>query len=292
MPGTELATRIKTATLLALPLAVLLIASNVSVNARMLLVGIGYVLLGIAAFEFARVCNHKDRDLLRTGIYFIIALITPTIALFLGFYSGNSSHNLLLFCMAPGLLYGVFLSFLIFAVYMFVIGRDAAIAPRLLAQDVFIGMILIGLCGACLISLATITTGIPVITWLLAVVIANDVGAYFIGKAIGGIKLAPYLSPKKTVSGSIGGLVAGVLVAVILSALLPGEIYWIKSVSLAVQVGIAAQCGDLVKSYVKRLHDVKDMGTILPGHGGVLDRIDGLLCAAPVMFFMLTLSSV
>lgn len=292
MPGTELTTRIKTALLLAFPLAVVLVASNASVHARMLLFGIGYVLLGTAAFEFARVCNTKERDLLRTAIYFIIALTTPTIALFLGFYTANYQNDLLLFCITPGLLYGVFLSFLIFAVYMFVIGRDAAIAPRLLAQDVFIGMILIGLCGACLISLATLSSGIPVIAWLLAVVIANDVGAYFIGKAIGGIKLAPYLSPKKTVSGSVGGLVAGVIVAVALSALLPGESYWLKSVSLAVQVGIAAQCGDLVKSYVKRLHDVKDMGTILPGHGGVLDRIDGLLCAAPIVFFMLTLSSV
>src|SRR5690606_31890534 len=103
---------------------------------------------------------------------------------------------------------------------------------------------------------------------------------------------ASYLSPKKTVSGSLGGWCLGILSGALLAVLLPDATTWYQAACLALLVGIAAQAGDLCKSYVKRLHGVKDMGAILPGHGGVLDRVDGLLCAAPAVYFHWVLSSI
>jgi phosphatidate cytidylyltransferase len=124
----------------------------------------------------------------------------------------------------------------------------------------------------------------------------GDVAALYIGKAWGRHKLAPRISPNKTWEGAVGSLAGSVLMAASLwglaelleqwdSAVLsyPGEIwYW---VSLAVVVNIAAQVGDLAESALKRSAGVKDSGSLLPGHGGVLDRIDALLLAAPVLWY-------
>ena len=103
--------------------------------------------------------------------------------------------------------------------------------------------------------------------------------------------MAPVISPKKTISGSIGGFLAGALIGFLASPLLPDsisfslEVIWMSLVIVAV-----SQLGDLSKSYVKRLHDVKDSGKILPGHGGILDRIDAILMSAPVLCLWLFLS--
>lgn len=127
---------------------------------------------------------------------------------------------------------------------------------------------------------------------------ASDSGAYFAGKAIGGPKLAPSISPKKTWAGLVGGLISSTL-ALVVYALYFGP--WISQwgydltipdganvTQLAVLgafLTISGQAGDLLESYYKRKANVKDSGTLIPGHGGLLDRIDSLLLAAP--FFLL-----
>lgn len=113
--------------------------------------------------------------------------------------------------------------------------------------------------------------------WVFLVVWATDIGAYFAGRAIGGPKLAPSISPNKTIAGLIGGVASAAVLAGAWVSLvgLPPLLIW-----LAVPFAIAAQLGDLFESGLKRRAGVKDSGTWLPGHGGLLDRLDGLVPVA------------
>jgi phosphatidate cytidylyltransferase len=127
----------------------------------------------------------------------------------------------------------------------------------------------------------------PVAWVFFAVVLVafNDVGAYFVGRAFGKHPLAPMLSPKKTVEGFVGGLILAAMAASVLVTF-P---YWepiglARGLVLAGIVGFTAPLGDLVESMVKRSIGVKDMGSVLPGHGGMLDRIDGFLFALPALY--------
>ena len=120
--------------------------------------------------------------------------------------------------------------------------------------------------------------GFVVMIFLFAVVWATDIAAYFVGRAVGGPKLAPRLSPNKTWSGSVGGL-AGAMLAGVLVAKLGGGSLW-AATAIAVALSIAAQAGDLFESAVKRRFGVKDAGSLIPGHGGLMDRLDGFVAAA------------
>ncbi|QCG88248.1 phosphatidate cytidylyltransferase [Azospirillum sp. TSH100] len=124
--------------------------------------------------------------------------------------------------------------------------------------------------------------GLSLFLFVLFAVWATDIGAYAAGRSIGGPKLAPRISPKKTWAGLIGGMLSsalfGWLVALAFGAARP-------DIALAVgaAVAVVGQAGDLFESAIKRRYNVKDSGQLIPGHGGILDRIDGLLAAAPVL---------
>ena len=122
-------------------------------------------------------------------------------------------------------------------------------------------------------------TGRNNVLFLLLVVWASDIGAYAAGRLVGGAKLAPRISPSKTWAGAIGGLAAAMAVgAAAALALHGGSVPHILPV--AAGIGVAAQLGDLLESAVKRHYGVKDSGRLIPGHGGLLDRLDGVLVAA------------
>lgn len=134
-------------------------------------------------------------------------------------------------------------------------------------------------CLAFLYLRALPETGMMTVFWLLAVVWSSDIGGYAFGRVFGGPKMAPSISPNKTWAGLIGAvLMAGV--AGLLTALALGKDTVILLSALSAAVGAIAQAGDLLESWVKRHFGVKDTGAIIPGHGGLLDRIDGLLAAA------------
>jgi phosphatidate cytidylyltransferase len=124
------------------------------------------------------------------------------------------------------------------------------------------------------------------IFFLLAVIFANDTGALYAGKLFGRHKLYPEVSPNKTWEGAVGGLITGLIVAVIFLKIDVLKIHAIDPAILFLVLGLSAatQTGDLVESMIKRSYGVKDSGGILPGHGGVLDRVDGLLFAIPVLY--------
>lgn len=121
----------------------------------------------------------------------------------------------------------------------------------------------------------TVPAGI-IAGWYLGIVIAlNDTGAYFVGRVIGGPKLAPMISPAKTVSGAIGGWLIGTIAGTIYWIVFTPSPWWLGLLFSAI-LGIAGQSGDLIESAIKRLFRVKDSGDIIPGHGGFMDRLDSV----------------
>jgi phosphatidate cytidylyltransferase len=146
-----------------------------------------------------------------------------------------------------------------------------------------LGVLYIGLAGIALIELRHDTeAGRANVLFLFLIVWASDIGAYLAGRTLGGPKLWPAVSPNKTWSGAIGGLVAAILAGL-------GVAFWFSDsplvlavVAAAVILGVASQAGDLLESAIKRHFHVKDSSHLIPGHGGLLDRMDGMLAAAPV----------
>lgn len=144
-------------------------------------------------------------------------------------------------------------------------------SPRLGA-----GLLYLGLASLAIVFLRE-QGGVVLTFWTLAIVWATDIGAYFSGKTIGGPKLAPQFSPNKTWAGLVGGLMSAMLVSTLfaIQTALP-----LLIIPLAALFAVIAQLGDLFESWLKRRADVKDSSNLFPGHGGALDRLDGLLPVA------------
>lgn len=157
-----------------------------------------------------------------------------------------------------------------------------------------------GLCGALTAiavqqspqpqALASFPFGPAAVLTLLMIVFFGDTGAYFAGKSLGRHRLYPLISPKKTVEGAIGGLLASTGGGVLGHYLLVPQLSLVECAALGGLCGAVAQVGDLAESLFKRATQTKDSGRLLPGHGGMLDRIDGVLFAAPVFLSWLHLA--
>lgn len=133
--------------------------------------------------------------------------------------------------------------------------------------------------------------GVVLIFVLIALVAAADIGAYFAGKAWGKAKLAPQVSPGKSWAGFWGGMAAAIMLALLIWMLLGQDrLGFIAVVAIAVATTLASVLGDLLESMIKRQQGVKDSGTILPGHGGMMDRMDSMTAAAPVFALCLILA--
>ncbi|HLR61841.1 MAG TPA: phosphatidate cytidylyltransferase [Lentibacillus sp.] len=128
--------------------------------------------------------------------------------------------------------------------------------------------------------------GLANIFYVLVVIWATDTGAYFCGRAFGKHKLWPEISPNKTIEGALGGIVLAVVIGMIFHIAFPFPYDMIIVIAVSVLVSIAGQIGDLVESAFKRHYGVKDSGNLLPGHGGILDRLDSLLFALPLLHFI------
>lgn len=156
------------------------------------------------------------------------------------------------------------------------------------ASTVF-GILYLGLPMAMLVQLRALPRGPEWVIYVLVLVWISDTAAYFTGRALGRHKLAPRISPGKTWEGSAGSLVAAVLFGVIYAGYIAPGLSWGWSLAMAAAVNVAGQIGDLAESALKRGAGVKDSSTLLPGHGGVLDRIDALLFAVPALWYILSL---
>jgi phosphatidate cytidylyltransferase len=155
------------------------------------------------------------------------------------------------------------------------------------------GMIYIPLFLSFLVLLRNQENGASWILLILCVIFAGDTGAFYIGTYLGRHKLIPWISPGKTIEGAVGGILANIAMGTLINFIFPRlpwgmameSLPWGLGVLFFVVIGLVGQLGDLYESQFKRAANIKDSGVILPGHGGILDRIDALLFAAPAAYF-------
>lgn len=156
----------------------------------------------------------------------------------------------------------------------------------------FIAKSCVGLIYTCLLPTCVAWTlqtnnGLEWFFCLLAVVFAGDIGAYVFGVTMGKTKIAPQLSPNKSLQGALGGLLFSTIAAILFSFLLPNTPFYVFPIC-GLLGGLLGQIGDFFESAIKRVSGVKDSGSIMPGHGGILDRLDGVLLSAPLFFVAAT----
>lgn len=167
--------------------------------------------------------------------------------------------------------------FLLFA--MTVISKNRVSIDQ--AALVFLGIVYIGTGFHYMIATRIGDHGTYWTLLLFGCIWATDSGAYFCGRAFGKRLLWPAISPKKTVEGALGGIAASIVAALIFSLIAPDLLPWSRALWLGVVIAAVGQTGDLIQSAYKRVRKLKDTGTILPGHGGVLDRCDSWLIVFP-----------
>jgi phosphatidate cytidylyltransferase len=227
------------------------------------------VLATIGLYEFARMTEGKQQFL------FIPVLLGIWIML-LGSYRQWPHWTAL----------GILITFCI--VFMVAVFRFPAFDVDDIAIN-FLGLIYIGWTMAHLIAFDSLGNGRLLVLYLFVAIWSSDSGAYFVGRLLGKHKLCPRVSPKKTIEGSIGGIVTTCVLLSLLNlyvAMLPSVVV----VIIAVVISIIGQVGDLIESLIKRYYGVKDSGKLLPGHGGVLDRFDSIMLAAPVMYYCIVIA--
>lgn len=143
-----------------------------------------------------------------------------------------------------------------------------------------VGIVYLGLAGIAFLYLRGAEPhGFAIVVWLFLVVAASDIGGYFAGRVVGGPKLWPRVSPKKTWAGTLGGIALATAVGAGTGAVLPGADA-LRLGAISAITAMVSQAGDLAESALKRHFGVKDSGRLLPGHGGLLDRFDGLIAAS------------
>ncbi len=149
------------------------------------------------------------------------------------------------------------------------------------------GLVWIALAASALVSLrADPATGLGNVMFVVLLVWATDIGAYVAGRAMGGPRLAPHISPGKTWSGAAGGLLGAVAAGVLVAGLQGPVRGLLSAAAIAAFLSIVGQAGDLLESLAKRRFGVKDSGHLIPGHGGALDRLDAMLAVLPVAWLL------
>ena len=179
---------------------------------------------------------------------------------------------------------GVFLALLVIPAWYVV--SSAALDDALPSSAIAVlATLYVGMLGGSLIRLrADFEAGWKLIFFLLMVVWLGDAGAYYVGKSLGRHKLSPRISPKKTVEGLAGGIAVSIIAAVVAHLTFFKEIPLIHAIISGVILSIAGVIGDLAESMWKRSAAVKDSGTLIPGHGGFLDRFDSIFFTAPMLY--------
>lgn len=152
------------------------------------------------------------------------------------------------------------------------------------AALIFMSTIYVGI-GFYFLVLARMN-GLNYVLFVLLTIWATDTGAYFFGNALGKKKLWPEISPNKTVAGAIGGILIACIVGILFQVIYPFEHSMFIIVVVAIVISIVGQVGDLVASAYKRHFNIKDSGNILPGHGGILDRMDSLIFVLPFLYII------
>ena len=167
---------------------------------------------------------------------------------------------------------------LMFSIYIFMHGQLEERLARL--AWILLGSLYLGYLLPHWSSLFRLPHGRAWVFFVLVVIMAGDICAYFVGRRFGTKKLAPEISPGKTVEGALGYVLGGVLAGYLVGISLAMGLGWVELVILSALLSVLGQIGDLFESWIKRAFAVKDSGRLLPGHGGLLDRLDSLIFPA------------
>ena len=252
---------------------------------RLIGVAWGFSIVGMSSLEVARLLSRDPvttRYLPIRGTLSFLTLVLPAMAVTISSIEWIGTGTLEL----SKAYIAIAVSALLATTTQVWIGRSELERASREGERFAPAFILVSLCGSQLIPVAAHYRGIQILWWVIGTVAINDAAAYFIGRKFGAHKLAPALSPNKSIEGSIAGIVFGLLFGVCMWDLLVKLPISVASLTLMTAcVIVSAQAADLSKSYIKRLCGVKDTGAFFPGHGGVLDRFDGAIGAAPVVFF-------
>lgn len=162
-------------------------------------------------------------------------------------------------------------------------GEDLKQHYRELMSTIF-GFVYLAFLPTYLVAIRVTASGKHWILLFLFIVWANDVGAYFAGKKYGKRKLFPHISPKKTWEGALGGLGTSMVMSILYKVAFFHSLPWFGSLAIPIILSVIAPVGDLAESFLKRAFDIKDSSSILPGHGGFLDRFDSVVFSLPVMY--------
>lgn len=232
------------------------------------------VLFLVGAWEWAKLCGFKA-SWQRLSYVCLLVVIACGLLLFSDY------------AQSPSVLYPVLLLACLWWAVAFVWVRVFPVGEnlvRLSSVRAIMGCFVLLPSWLAVVYLIQLSNGAMVVLLGLLTVAAVDVGAYFSGKRFGKRKLSPVVSPGKSWEGVWGGLVLAILVALLFVAVF-GDLNGLGLLVVILPAALISVVGDLLESMMKRVHGVKDSGSILPGHGGVLDRIDGLASAIPVFAF-------
>jgi phosphatidate cytidylyltransferase len=227
----------------------------------------------IALVSFIGMMEYCRMILPSKGIAGVIASLAGALLPFL-FYTRSAAFTAFV-------LVFLFLSFAIYTLFSFKDIKYAASEAALL----FFGVIYIPYLLGYLVLLRGHPLGFKWILLVMLIVMSGDSAAYFIGCRFGKRKLYAEVSPKKSIEGALGGLAGSLSGAVIAKIFFFAELSVADALLAALLIGTLGQIGDLFESLLKRSCNVKDSGTIFPGHGGILDRLDSILFAAPVAYY-------
>ena len=222
------------------------------------------LLAGIMSWEVNKTVCRPKNDFIEIGIGFVVVFLILVFGRF--FVSLFSEANLPLFL---GLL----------IIVAFIIRKIHSVAR------IILGNLIIAFSCFCMIWLRS-TLEVEFFAWILLSVVATDIGAFIAGSIIGGMKLAPNISPNKTWAGLLGGIFSSLMVAWFF------YLFWLETkipnlFIMAIILAIVSQVGDLVESAYKRSYKIKDSSRLIPGHGGVLDRLDGHIAVGIFISFIL-----
>jgi phosphatidate cytidylyltransferase len=231
--------------------------------------------LAIGAYEYGRMALFAE-SFLRPAFFALLTTL-PILSVF--------------FTPQLGLTGGLVLGFLLVSFWTLATYREGFDSYGFFSRC-SLGLVWVGVLGAHLLLLRQLPDGSSWILILTGITAGSDSGAYYAGRAFGRHKLSPLISPNKTIEGAVGGILAGMAVALLLASLLLETVPWLFVLLSSIGLAVVGICGDLVASVVKRATSTKDSGTILGGHGGILDRADSILLAAPALYYFLLLFSV
>lgn len=247
----------------------LIIVLPIIIYGRLPFIVIAYLLALIGLFELIRMYKPKGIfTYLLFSILFLVALIYPS--------STITFFDLILDKGDIFLLLGLFLlSLTVFTKNKFNF-NDAGF---LLITTMYIGLSFFYL-------IEVRSAGLNYLLFILFVIWSTDSGAYFFGKAFGKRKLWPEISPNKTIGGALGGVLMAMVVGIIFQVVYPFDFSLVVIILYALLISVVGQVGDLVASGFKRHYDIKDAGSLFPGHGGVLDRLDSLIFVMLVLYII------